>query len=165
MKNKPTGGVRLLKLIDGGLPFRGAVAGHIQRHMERNGERNHQGAHRRQLHVFRDMGMRELTSTPPPYCAVTTPLRMGLGRRSRLCITRYPAPIFYGLTAREQRELWLCMRRFKILPPPRCVYGEFRISTEHSPTIRARDYKDPIWVIEIYESIRSWKEQEQLQQR
>lgn len=23
MKNKPTGGVRLLKLIDGGLPFRG----------------------------------------------------------------------------------------------------------------------------------------------
>ena len=36
-----------------------------------------------------------------------------------------------------------------ILPPPRSTWGEFRISSEYSPTLRGRDYKDPILVIEI----------------
>lgn len=41
---------------------------------------------------------------------------------------------------------------FKILPPPRCTYGEYRISNEYSPALRARDYKDPVWVMVIYET-------------
>lgn len=40
---------------------------------------------------------------------------------------------------------------FRILPPPRCTYGELRISLHYSPTVRSRDYKDPIWAIVIYD--------------
>lgn len=35
-----------------------------------------------------------------------------------------------------------------ILPSPRCTYGEWRLSTEYAPTLRARDYKDPVIIIE-----------------
>ena len=38
-----------------------------------------------------------------------------------------------------------------ILPPPRSTYGEFRLSTEYSPALRSRDYKDPVIVIETDE--------------
>ena len=35
-----------------------------------------------------------------------------------------------------------------ITPPPRCAYGEFRLSGRYSPTLKGKDYKDPIWIIE-----------------
>lgn len=35
-----------------------------------------------------------------------------------------------------------------ILPTPRSTYGEWRLSTQYSPTLRGRDYKDPVLVIE-----------------
>ena len=36
-----------------------------------------------------------------------------------------------------------------ILPPPRCTYGEWRLSSVCAPTLKERDYKDPLLVIEI----------------
>lgn len=35
-----------------------------------------------------------------------------------------------------------------VLPPPRSTFGEWRLSTICSPTLRSRDYKDPVLVIE-----------------
>lgn len=40
-----------------------------------------------------------------------------------------------------------------ILPQPRSTYGEWRLSTEYSPTLKSRDYKDPVIVIEIDDEI------------
>lgn len=36
-----------------------------------------------------------------------------------------------------------------VLPPPRSTFGEWRLSTVCSPTLRSRDYKDPVLVIEM----------------
>lgn len=38
-----------------------------------------------------------------------------------------------------------------VLPNPRCTYGEFRISGRYAPTLKSRDYKDPLIVIVIHE--------------
>ena len=35
-----------------------------------------------------------------------------------------------------------------VMPPPWCTYGEYRISGDYSPALRARDWKDPLLVIE-----------------
>ena len=40
------------------------------------------------------------------------------------------------------------MKRYVILPNPACTYGEWRMSSECSPCLRARDYKDPLLVME-----------------
>ena len=38
-----------------------------------------------------------------------------------------------------------------ITPAPRCNYGRWQMSSEYAHTLKARDYKDPVWVIEIDE--------------
>lgn len=40
---------------------------------------------------------------------------------------------------------------FLVLPSPSSAYGELRVSSRYTPALRARDYKDPIWAIAIYE--------------
>ena len=48
------------------------------------------------------------------------------------------------------------MTRFRILPNPRCTFEEFRISSRYSPALKARDWKDPVLVIEVYEDDIVW---------
>lgn len=45
------------------------------------------------------------------------------------------------------------MKRHKeVAPCPQKVFGEIRVETEISPTLKASDYKSPHWVIEYEET-------------
>lgn len=60
------------------------------------------------------------------------------------CLTDYSGGQFSTYNHRET---------IYILPSPRCTYGEWRLSTRYAPTLKQRDYKDPLLIIKIIETM------------
>ena len=41
--------------------------------------------------------------------------------------------------------------RLAVIPPPSSAFGEVRKGRRYAPTLKSRDYKDPLWVVTVYE--------------